>query len=254
MRARAVVAVAVAAALVAPIGWAPGALAVEPPADLVVEPADGLVDHQGVWLVGRGFQRGEELLAVECVGEPTPSTCDFSVLLFFGANRQGRFRVLYEAHRVVESRRLGRVDCADRATPCSFVVLDGAGGPRAEAKLSFDPDAPLPDYPRAEPAVRHEVRLGSAGQLVVEGTVSCTEDAAAYLVVQVEQQGEIPAHAYGFGRVLCGHRVAWTVRAEPVDGPPFHPGEASVAVVAFAEAAPFLGSAGRTVATVDIRG
>jgi Neocarzinostatin family len=240
-------------ATVVPMVGATAAGGVEPQADLVVEPADGLVDGQGVWMVGRGFDPGEELVVIQCTGEPSHSTCDFSYVGFFAANGLGRFRLPVEARRVIRTRSTDRIDCADRATPCSFVVLDGEGGPRAEAAVSFDPDAPLPDLPRVEPAVRHDVRLGSSGQLVVEGTVTCSEGAAAWIVVEVQQGDELVSDAFGFTRRQCGRRVPWTVRAEPVAGPAFEAGEALVSVVAFAETADWLFAADRTVATVTVR-
>lgn len=254
MRARVLAAAVLAVGLLAGPAAPVGAEAAGGDPDLVVEPADGLVHGQGVWLVGRGFQPGESVVVLECVGEPTRATCGTDLVWFLQANGVGRFRFAYEVRRALPTRGYGRVDCADRSTPCAVAAFGEDGTLRAYDKLSFDPDAPLPDVPRVASRIRHDARLGDRGQVVVEGTVTCSEGAALYLVVQVEQGDELLSHAFAFDRIQCGRDVPWTLRAEPADGPGFQPGEARVAVVAFAETPDYLATVDRAVATVTIRG
>lgn len=150
--ARALLALALAAATLLPLG-ASGAGADEspggPPAPtLTVTPSTGLVDHQLVTVEGTGFPADRRIDLQECPARPSDTTCE----PWLGQARtdaEGHFSAQVGVSVFADAFDRDDVDCRNESGGrCTIRTFTGAP---ARAQLRFDPQAP--EAPAAEATV-----------------------------------------------------------------------------------------------------
>lgn len=175
-------------ATLTPLSFDPTIPAVTPLA--TVTPATGLVDHQTVTVIGRGFTPGAPVRVFECSGPGIDGFggCDYSSATAVTAGFRGQFRLDVPVQRLLAVSfgvtSEGRLDCATSPRACVLVVSDLSATEPAPLRLSFNPQVPPQ---QASAAVQPARGLVDNQRIAVTGTgftpfatvalVQCSADA-----------------------------------------------------------------------------
>jgi Neocarzinostatin family len=192
---------------------------------LTVDPATDLVDEQVVTVSGSGFDRGFPVPIAMCVaGARSGDDCDFDVLRSADPDANGGFVATFPVRRYIDPGGGAIVDCAGAAGRC---VLGAGRGlffddELATAPLSFDPDVPgvPPLRISADPPDR-AVLDRRTGHVTVSVTVTCNQDASAFVEGILEQSSPrgITRSSYVVAEAPCDERGREVLlRLEPTSG------------------------------------